>query len=34
VLVTHPADLVERVLAAGPLDEDTIGLVAARLSLE
>jgi hypothetical protein len=34
VLVTHPADLVERVLAAGPLDEDTIGLVAARLALE
>jgi nuclease-like protein len=34
VLVTHPADLVERVRAAGPLDEDTVGWIAARLSLE
>jgi len=33
VLVTHPADLVERVRAAGPLDEDTVGWIAARLSL-
>ena len=34
VLVTHPADLVERVRAAGPLDEDTVGWIAARLALE
>jgi hypothetical protein len=33
VLVTHPADLVERVRAAGPLDEDTVGWIAARLVL-
>jgi hypothetical protein len=32
--VTYPADLVERVRAAGPLDEDTVGWIAARLSLE
>ena len=34
VLVTHPADLVERVRAAGPLDEDIVGWIAARLSLD
>lgn len=34
VLVTHPADLVERVRAAGPLDENTVGWIAARLALE
>jgi hypothetical protein len=34
VLVTHPADLVERVRAAGPLDEETMGWIAARLALE
>jgi len=34
VLVTYPADLVERVRAAGPLDEDTVGWIAARLALE
>ena len=34
VLVTHPAELVERVRAAGPLDEDTVGWIAARLALE
>jgi Nuclease-related domain len=33
VLVTYPADLVERVRAAGPLDEDTVGWIAARLAL-
>ena len=34
VLVTYPADLVERIRAAGPLDEDTLGWIAARLALE
>jgi hypothetical protein len=34
VLVTYPADLVERIRAAGPLDEDTVGWIAARLALE
>jgi hypothetical protein len=34
VLVTFPPDLVERVRAAGPLDEETIGWIAARLALE
>ncbi len=34
VLVTHPADLVERIRVAGPLDEDTVGWIAARLALE
>jgi hypothetical protein len=34
VLVTHPADLVERVRAAGPAHEDTVGWIAAQLSLE
>ncbi|MBA2741050.1 MAG: hypothetical protein H0U46_03460 [Actinobacteria bacterium] len=33
VLVTHPSDLVERVRAAGMLDEDTVGWIAARLAL-
>jgi hypothetical protein len=33
VLITHPADLVERVRAAGPLDEETMGWIAARLAL-
>jgi hypothetical protein len=33
VLITHPADLVERVGAAGPLDEDMLGWIAARLAL-
>ncbi len=34
VLVTYPTDLVERVRAAGPLDEETMGWVAARLALD
>lgn len=34
VLVTFPPDLVERVRAAGPLDEETMGWIAARLALE
>jgi hypothetical protein len=34
VLVTHPTDLVERVRAAGPLDEETMGWIAARLALQ
>jgi hypothetical protein len=33
VLVTFPQDLVERVRAAGPLDEELLGWVAARLAL-
>jgi hypothetical protein len=33
VLITHPTDLVERVRAAGPLDEETMGWIAARLAL-
>ncbi len=34
VLVTYPTDLVERVRAAGPLDEETMGWIAARLALD
>jgi hypothetical protein len=34
VLVTFPGDLVERIRAAGPLDEDTVGWIAARLALD
>ena len=33
VLVTYPADLVERLRADGPLDDETVGLIAARLAL-
>jgi hypothetical protein len=34
VLITFPPDLVERVRAAGPLDEELMGWIAARLALE
>jgi hypothetical protein len=34
VLVTYPADLVERIREDGPLDVETMGWIAARLALE
>jgi Nuclease-related domain len=34
VLVTYPEDLVERIRADGPLDDETIGCIAARLALD
>jgi hypothetical protein len=34
LLVTHPADLGERICQDGPLDDDTVGWRAARLAFE
>jgi hypothetical protein len=34
VLVTYPADLVARIRAEGPLDDETMGWIAARLALD
>jgi hypothetical protein len=34
VLVTYPADLVERIRTDGPLEDETVGWIAARLALE
>ena len=33
VLVTYPADLVDRIRQEGPLDDETVGWIAARLAL-
>lgn len=33
VLITHPEDLAARIRADGPLDEETMGWIAARLAL-
>ena len=34
LLVTYPSDLVERIRNEGPLDDETVGWIAARLALE
>jgi hypothetical protein len=34
VLVTYPADLAERIRKEGPLDDETIGWIAARVALD